>query len=173
MLTSFCSTLHQKNSRRLELSISKNTLHGRWGQGPGSVNPKFPSGLPFPVSEILEVVAFRDSGNIFQHFPGTFPEFFLGPRTDPGNSHGLLEFSEVRMPSDQGRKTSPKRKFSGRISRGHPGVTRAGVQVKNFWAGPRNPLTSKHLDTDVHDPNAWTSMTPKGCKINSGRKTSG
>ena len=52
----------QKNSRRLELSISKSTLHGRWGQGPGSVDPRFPAGLPFPVSEILEFVAFRDSG---------------------------------------------------------------------------------------------------------------
>ena len=36
----------QKNSRRLELSISKNTPHGRWGQGPGSVDPRFPAGLP-------------------------------------------------------------------------------------------------------------------------------
>ena len=58
----------QKNSRRLELSISKNTPHGRWGQGPGSVDPRFPTGLPFPVPEILEFVALRDSGNIFQQF---------------------------------------------------------------------------------------------------------
>ena len=88
---------NQKNSRRLELSISKNTPHGRWGQGPGSVNPRFPAGLPFPVPEILEFVAFRDSGKIFQQFsrdfPGVFPE---NPRTDPGNSHSLLEFSEKR-----------------------------------------------------------------------------
>ena len=86
----------QKNSRRLELSISKNTPHGRWGQGPGSVDPRFPAGLPFPVPEIPEFVAFRDSGNIFQQFsrdfPGVFPE---NPRTDPGNSHSLLEFSEI------------------------------------------------------------------------------
>ena len=43
----------QKNSRRLELSISKNTPHGRWGQGPGRVDPMFPAGLAFPVPEIL------------------------------------------------------------------------------------------------------------------------
>ena len=85
----------QKNSRRLELSISENTPHGRWGQGPGSVGPRFPAGLPFPVPEILEFVAFRGSGKFFQQFsrdfPGVFPE---NPRTDPGNSHSLLEFSE-------------------------------------------------------------------------------
>ena len=83
----------QKNSRRLELSISKNTPRRRWGQGPGSVDPRFPAGLPFSVPEILEFAAFRDSGQFFQQFsrdfPGVFPE---NPRTDPGNSHSLLEF---------------------------------------------------------------------------------
>ena len=86
----------QKNSRRLELSISKNTPHGRWGQSLGRVDPRFPAGLPFPVPEILEFLAFRDPGKIFQQFsrdfPGVFPE---NPRTDPGNSHSLLEFSEL------------------------------------------------------------------------------
>ena len=70
---------NQKNSRRLELSISKNTPHGRCGQGPGSVVPRFPAGLPFPVPEILEFVAFRDSGKFSGNFPGTFPE--LSSRT--------------------------------------------------------------------------------------------
>ena len=49
------------------------TPNGRWGQGPGSVDPRFPAGLPFPVPEIIEFVALsRDSGNIFQPI---FPEF--------------------------------------------------------------------------------------------------
>ena len=39
----------------------------------------------------------------------------------------------------QERKISPKRKFSGRISRGHPGVIRADVPTQNFGQGPRNP----------------------------------
>ena len=82
-------TVYQKNSRRLELSISKNTPHGRWGQGPGSVDPRFLAGLPFPVPEILEFIAFRDPGNFFQQFSRDW-----NPRTDPGNSHSLLEFSE-------------------------------------------------------------------------------
>ena len=91
----------EKNSRRLELSISKNIPHGRWGQGPGSVDPRFPAGLPFLVPEIQEFVAFRDSGNIFQQFSRDFPGVFLGnPRTDPGNSHSLLEFSEVTFHLD-------------------------------------------------------------------------
>ena len=63
----------QKNSRRLELSISKNTPHGRWGQGPGSVDRRFPAGLPFPVPEILEFVALRGSPG--KTFPASFPRF--------------------------------------------------------------------------------------------------
>ena len=91
--------ISQKNSRRLELSISKNTPHGRWGQGPGSADPRFPTGLPFPVPEILEFVAFRDSGKIFQQFSRSFPGTFLqNSCTDPGNSHSLLEFSEFHSP---------------------------------------------------------------------------
>ena len=44
----------QENSRRLELSISKNTPRRRWGQGPGTVDPRFSAGLRFPVPEILK-----------------------------------------------------------------------------------------------------------------------
>ena len=36
--------------------------HGRWGQGPGNLNPRFLAGLSFPVSEILKFVAFRNAG---------------------------------------------------------------------------------------------------------------
>ena len=86
----------QKNSRRLELSISKNTPHRRWRQGPGSVDQTFPPVLPFLVPEVLEFVAFRDSGKFVQQFSWDFPGVFLGsPRADPANSHSLLEFSDV------------------------------------------------------------------------------
>ena len=79
----------QKNSRRLELLISKNTPHGRWGQGPGSVDPRFPARLPFPL--------LCAPGKIFQQFSRDFPGVFLAnPRTDPRNSHSLLEFSELQ-----------------------------------------------------------------------------
>ena len=89
-----CPKSPQKNSRRLELLISKNTPHGRWGQGPGSVDPRFPAGLPFPVPEILEFVAFfAIRENFSSDFPGTFLQ---NSCTDPGNSHSLLEFSERR-----------------------------------------------------------------------------
>ena len=33
---------------------------------------------------------------------------------------------------------SPKRKFWGRISRGHPGVIRADIPAQNFGQGPQN-----------------------------------
>ena len=87
----------QKNSRRLELSISKNTPHGRWGQGPGSVDPRFPAGLPFPVPEILEFVAFGDSGKIFQQFSRNFPGTFLqNSRKDPETATAFSSFLNYR-----------------------------------------------------------------------------
>ena len=42
-------------------------------------------------------------------------------------------------PECQERKISPKRKFSGQISRGHPGVIHADIPAQNFGQGPRNP----------------------------------
>ena len=89
--------LYQKNSRRLELSISKNTPHGRWGQGPGSVDRRFPAGLPFPVPEIVEFVAFRDSGKFSSNFPGIFPEFSSRtPEQTPETATAFLSFSDSR-----------------------------------------------------------------------------
>ena len=72
------NSMSEKNSRRLELLISqKNTAHGRWGQGPGSVDPRFPDGLlPFLVPEVLELVAFRDLDNFSSNSP--FQEFSSG-----------------------------------------------------------------------------------------------
>ena len=88
--------LSQKNSRRLELSISK-TPRTEGGDKVPAVHPRFPAGLPFPVPQILEFIAFRDSGKMFQQFSRNFPAVFLeNPRTDPGNSHSLLEFSAFR-----------------------------------------------------------------------------
>ena len=86
--------------------FQKNTPHGRWGQGPGSVDPRFPAGLPFPVPEILVFVAFGDSGKIFQQFSRNFPGTFLqNSRKDPRNSHSLLEFSDLpSVQSTRGRR---------------------------------------------------------------------
>ena len=44
-----------------------------------------------------------------------------------------------RGPKDREQKISPKRKFSGRISRGHPGVIRADILAQNFGQVPQNP----------------------------------
>ena len=63
--TNFLLALCGLPIKRMELSISMNTPHGRWGQGPGSVDPRLPAGLPFPVPEILEFAAFSDSGKFF------------------------------------------------------------------------------------------------------------
>ena len=40
---------------------------------------------------------------------------------------------------NQERKISPKRKFLGRISRGHPGVIRADIPAQNFGQAAQNP----------------------------------
>ena len=85
----------QKNSRfrRLELSLSKNTPHGGWGQGPSSVGKRFLAGLPFPVPEILEFVAFRESGKFLQQFSRDFPGVF--PREPPNRPRKQPQPSRV------------------------------------------------------------------------------
>ena len=98
--------LFQKNSRRLELSISKDTPHVRWGQGPGSVDPRFPASLPFPVPAILEFVAFRGSGKFSSNFPGTFPEFSSRtpeqtPETATAFSSFLIIVANIKKPLAQ------------------------------------------------------------------------
>ena len=88
---------NQKNSRRLELSSFKKTRSDGLGKVRDGVDPRFAAGLPFPVPQILEFTAFRDSGKCFQQLSRDFPGIFLGnPRADPRNSHSLLEFSEER-----------------------------------------------------------------------------
>ena len=77
------------------------------------------------MPEILEFIAFRNSGKIFQQFSRDFPGAFLdNPRTDPRNSHSLLEFSE---------KKEPKPKLFGPdIFRWGRGLPREGVGAKKF-----------------------------------------
>ena len=56
---------------------------------------RFVAGSPFPVPEISESKACRDSGKLFQQFSRNCPAIFLGnPRIDPGNSHTFPEFSD-------------------------------------------------------------------------------
>ena len=73
---------------------SKNTSHRRWGQGPGSVDPRSPAGLPFPVPEIPEFVAFRDSQKSFcSNSPGLSLEFSSGtPKQTPETATAFSSF---------------------------------------------------------------------------------
>ena len=73
---------------------------------------------------------------------------------------------------NQERKISPKRKFLGRTSRGHPGVIRAHIPAQNFGQGGQTPGK-----TSI---SARTSMTrrrgrprPKGTSKNFGQKNFG
>ena len=93
-LLSFRKT-RQKNSRRLELSISKNTSHGRWGQGHGSVDPRFPPRFAFPGARNPRI---SSTSRLEKIFPAIFRGLSWSsprePAKDPGNSHSLLEFSD-------------------------------------------------------------------------------
>ena len=61
----------------------------------------------------------------------------------------------------QERKISPKRKFSGRISRGHPGVIRADVPAQNFGQGPRNSGKTSIWARTSTTRSVRTSTTPR------------
>ena len=79
------------------------------------MDPRFPAGLPFPVPEVLEFVAFGDSGKIFQQFSRNFPGTFLqNSCKDPRNSHNLLEFSAKDNKRKKLEETNAAEKKAGR-----------------------------------------------------------
>ena len=83
----------------------KNTPRARWGPGPGGVDTRFPAGLPFPVPEILEFMAFRDACRFFQRFSRTFPEFSSGtPEQTPETATAFSSFLSILMRSDRCRR---------------------------------------------------------------------
>ena len=59
----------------------------------------------------------------------------------------------------QERKISPKRKFLGRIPRGHPWVILADISAQNFGQGRQNAEKNMHFGADIHDPKPQTSTT--------------
>ena len=77
------SSLFQKNSRRLELSISKHTPLGRWGQGPG-----------FPGAQNPRICSSSRCGEKFSsNFRGIFPEFSSGtPEQTPETATAFSSF---------------------------------------------------------------------------------
>ena len=90
------ASLQSRVSEKLEKAVTvenKNTPHGRLGQGPGSVGPRFAAGLPFLRAQILEFKAFRDSGKIFQHLSRIFPANF--PREPMNRSRKQPQPSRV------------------------------------------------------------------------------
>ena len=57
--------VQKKNPRRLELLISKNTPHRRWGQGPGQRRPKVPGRFAFPGAQNPRICSISRFGKIF------------------------------------------------------------------------------------------------------------
>ena len=78
-----------------------------------------------------------------------------------------FECSGLRLPtlqslqgsSHQERKSSPKSKFWGRISRRRPRGYPGGCPGAKTWVRPSKYLKNKHFGADIHDPEARTSMT--------------
>ena len=85
----FCAVKLRKTREGWNCRFQKNTPRGRWGPGPGSVDPRFPAGFAFPGARKPRICSICRFGKIFLDIlSGTFPEFCSGnPRTDPGNSH--------------------------------------------------------------------------------------
>ena len=144
--------------------FQKSTPHGRWGQGPGSVDQRFPAGLPFPVPEILEFVAFGASRKIFPAiFPGlsrSFPrEPPNRPRKQPQPSrvsefmcHKLWVFSSQKSPHEK-TFASKKNETSPAISEIPP------VQLGTSMTGSERPSPEPLLKKEA------SPAVPKGPKI--------
>ena len=74
---------------------------------------------------------------------------FFGPEKGGTRVPGCSVFPQI----------SPKSKFLGRISRGHPGVTRTDIPAQNFGQGAQKSWKNRHLGADIRDPKAQTSTT--------------
>ena len=86
----------EKNSRRLEfhgtVDFKKHPAR-KVGTRSWQCGPKVPGRFAFLVPEILEFVAFRDSGKFFQQFSGTFREFSRRtPEQTPETATAFLSF---------------------------------------------------------------------------------
>ena len=73
--------------------------------------PKVPGRFAFPGARNPRICSISRFGKTVPViFPRDFPGVFLGnPRTDPGNSHSLLEFSDLRL---QTQLQMPTKMFS-------------------------------------------------------------
>ena len=83
---------------------------------------------------------------------------------------------ELNLFLSQERKSSPKRKFSWQISRGHLVVIHADLPGQSFSHGPRKSGKKQHVggtSADMHDPKARMSVTLNGFQRSSVRKTMG
>ena len=66
------------------------------GTRPRQCGPKVPGRFAFPSARNPRICSIWRFGKLFQQFSRTFPGTFLqNSRKDPGNSHSLLEFSEI------------------------------------------------------------------------------
>ena len=88
----------------------------------------------------------KKRGGLVPVYVFLFPVFFT--------TEAAIKIKHFRREDhSQERKISPKRKLSGRISRGHPGVICADIPAQNFGQGPQNPGKKTIIW-------ARTSMTP-------------
>ena len=76
-------------------------------------------------------------------------------------------------PINQERKISPKRKFLGRTSRGHPRVVRADIPAQNFGQGGQNRGRKTSFRRGHPWPEGADVHDPKGFPKTSVRKTLG
>ena len=95
---------------------------------------------------------------------GGGPTFFLGGAEIPTKTHtshaSILEDSCVLREEDQERKSSPKSKFWGRISRRLPRRYPGGRPGAQTSARPSKSRKNKLFSADIHSPEARTSTTP-------------
>ena len=83
----------QKNSRRLELSISKNTPHGRSAEGPGQCGPNVCDRFAFPGARNPRICSISRSG---KNFPAIFPALSWSfPRESPNRPRKQPQPSRV------------------------------------------------------------------------------
>ena len=118
-----------------------------------------------------------------KNLPGIHPpDDFAGSAAFVGHTPGGSSNSEFKArsgnpgskdPFGHERKISPKRKFWGRISRGHSGGICADIPAQNFGQGAQNPGKKQAFGRGHPWPEGANVHDPKGLPKTSVRKTLG
>ena len=151
--------------------------------------PRFPASLPFPVPEILEFIAFRDSGKFVQQFSRTFsrhrnrsdfcdlrlrclsrtPEIARFPRQEKAMLHCDLRVrwkvaSDLRFQAAISEPKNPS--FCGISGDLAPSTRKSlAIAIVRFWCPKGPPQPVEHYTISASSLNRYRTPSAIGVRL--------